>query len=93
MSRPIITAAMVILLPLGALAGEQSVTLAMENMTCVLCPITVTRAIERVDGVLRVSVNYEARRATVRYDDARTTWQRIAEAATNAGYPARRIDR
>ena len=35
----------------SALAEQQTVTLAVEKMTCALCPFTVSKAIENVEGV------------------------------------------
>lgn len=75
----------------AAFAEEKTVTLAIEKMNCALCPITVTKAIENVEGVNQVSVDYDNKRATVRYDEAITTWEKIAEASTNAGYQASNI--
>jgi len=76
----------------ACLAGEQTVTLAVEKMNCVLCPITVRKAIESVEGVIKVAVEYDTKRAMVRYDDGTTTWEIIAEASTNAGYPASKVE-
>ena len=71
-----------------ALAAERTVTLAVENMTCALCPITVRTAIQRVAGVKDVRVDFESKTAVVVYDDAQATVQDIAEASRQAGYPA-----
>jgi mercuric ion binding protein len=87
--RLMIGAALLTLSIPAALADERIVTLAVEGMTCGLCPLTVTTAIEGVEGVLQVSVDYDAKRAIVRYDGTATTAQEIAEASTSAGYPAR----
>ncbi|MCZ6721001.1 MAG: cation transporter [Proteobacteria bacterium] len=76
----------------GAFAAEQSVTLSIENMTCAVCPITVTKAIEGVEGVKRVSVNFETKSASIVYDDAITSWEEVAAASTNAGYPAGKVE-
>lgn len=84
--------AMMLLVPSAAAAGERTVVLAVERMTCALCPITVAKAIRAVDGVRDVSVDYDTKRAVVRYDDAVTTWKAIAGASTNAGYPARKVE-
>ncbi len=70
-------------------ARERSATLAVENMTCALCPLTVKKAMAKVDGVSRVEVSYDKREAVVTFDDARTSVQAIAKASTEAGYPAR----
>lgn len=71
-----------------AVAAERTVTLAVENMTCALCPITVRTAIERVTGVKDVQVDFETKTAVVVFDDADATVQDIAEASRQAGYPA-----
>jgi len=71
-----------------AAAAEQTVTLAVENMTCALCPITVRTAIEHVTGVKDVEVDFETKTAVVVFDDAEATVQDIAEASRQAGYPA-----
>lgn len=71
-----------------AVAAERTVTLAVENMTCALCPITVRTAIERVTGVKDVQVDFETSTAVVVFDDADATVQDIAEASRQAGYPA-----
>jgi mercuric ion binding protein len=48
----------------------------------------VRKAMERVEGVKSVSVNFEAKTATVIFDPAIATPEKIGAAATNAGYPA-----
>jgi mercuric ion binding protein len=82
------------LLALGAAAtplaaAPRTVTLAVDNMTCAACPITVKKAIARVDGVSKVDVSYERREAVVTFDDAKASVERIAKASADAGYPAR----
>lgn len=69
-------------------AGEQTVTLAVEKMHCALCPLTVSKAIERVEGVSAVDVSFDRKEATVTYEDTITGVDDIAAASTNAGYPA-----
>lgn len=71
----------------GTSTLRQSV-FAIENMTCALCPVTVRKAIERVRGVKTVSVDFDAKTATVVYNPAVATPAAIAAASTNAGYPA-----
>lgn len=71
-----------------SVATEQTVTFAVENMTCALCPVTVKRAMEGVEGVRAVEIDFEARTATVVFDTAATSVEAIAAASANAGYPA-----
>ena len=85
-AAPIVTA-----LPAAAqvVAAEQTVTFTVDNMTCALCPVTVKRAMEGVEGVHAVEINFDARTATVVFDTAATSADAIASASANAGYPAR----
>ena len=69
-------------------AATLTVTLSVPGMTCAACPITVTKALTRVEGVSRVDVAFEQREAVVTFDDARTNVQALTKATTNAGYPA-----
>ena len=71
-----------------AAAAERTVTLTVDNMTCALCPITVRTAIEHVEGVKDVQVDFESKTAIVVFDDARTNAEDIADASRLAGYPA-----
>lgn len=71
-----------------SVAAEQTVTFMVENMTCALCPITVKRAMEGVEGVAAAEIDFEARTATVLFDTAATSADAIAKASANAGYPA-----
>jgi mercuric ion binding protein len=71
-----------------ALAAERTVTFAVENMTCASCPYIVKTSMASLLGVARVDVSFEAKTATVIYDDAKTTIDAIAAASANAGYPA-----
>lgn len=72
--------------------AEQRVTLAVENMTCAACPITVRTAIERVPGVRDVDIDFENKTAAVLFDDAQATVEALEEASRLAGYPARRVE-
>lgn len=71
-----------------AVAVEETVTFTVDNMTCALCPVTVKRAMEGVEGVRSVDIDFEARTATVVFDTGVTSSEAIAAASTNAGYPA-----
>ena len=72
----------------GALAAEQMVTLAVENMTCFSCPYIVKQSLTRVDGVRAVDVSLEEKKAVVQYDDARTNVEALTAASTKYGFPS-----
>jgi mercuric ion binding protein len=69
-------------------AATQTVTLFVPGMTCAACPITVKKALTRIDGVESVTVSLEEREAVVRFDDLRTNIEQLTEATANAGYPS-----
>ena len=75
-----------------AASQEQTVTFAVENMTCAACPITVRTAMRGVNGVRSVNVDFDARTATVTFDPAVTTVEEIGSRSGNAGYPAQPLD-
>lgn len=68
--------------------NEQTVTFNVEKMTCATCPIAVRKAMQRVDGVNEVGVDFESKTATVTYDAIETTAAEIGTASTNVGFPA-----
>jgi periplasmic mercuric ion binding protein len=71
-----------------AFAAEMTVTLAVQNMTCALCPRTVKASLEAVPGVTKVVVSAEDKTAVVTFDDGRAQVDSLVQATTNAGYPS-----
>jgi len=63
-------------------------TFSIEKMSCAACPITVRKAMARVDGVAKVTVDFNKKTAAVIYDPKVATIEQISAASTNAGYPA-----
>ena len=66
----------------------RSVTLAVQNMTCELCPITVKKSLEKVPGVSAVKVDFDRKTAIVTYDADKAQPEALTKATTNAGYPS-----
>lgn len=71
-----------------AWAATKTVTLSVPGMTCAACPITVKKALIKVDGVQKAEVSYEKREAVVTFDDAKTSAEALTKATENAGYRA-----
>ncbi len=71
-----------------ASAAMKTVTLSVPGMTCAACPITVKKALSKVDGVQRAEVGYERLEAVVTFDDAKANVEAITRATANAGYPS-----
>jgi periplasmic mercuric ion binding protein len=87
--RRLLIAAALALSPLAALAGApQTVTLDVKNMTCAVCPITVRKALEKVQGVAGVKVDLDAKTATVTFDPGKVNAAALIRATAEAGYPA-----
>ncbi len=72
----------------AAFAAERTVTFAVDNMTCASCPYIVKTSMSQVPGVAHVVISFEAKTATVTFDDAKASPDTIAAASMNAGYPA-----
>jgi len=75
-----------------ASAGERTVTLTVENMTCASCPYIVRQTLAAVPGVDQVDVSFEARTVTVTFDDARTDVAALTAATAANGYPSRLVE-
>jgi periplasmic mercuric ion binding protein len=73
----------------SALAGEaKTVTLAVSNMDCAACPITVRKALERIPGVATAKVDFKSKLAVVSFDPSKTGVEALTRATTDAGYPS-----
>ncbi len=76
----------------SAFAGEQWVTLRVENMFCASCPFIVKQTLANVPGVSHVEVSYEEETAvamaTVVYEDKETDAAALASATSDVGFPS-----
>jgi len=70
----------------------QTRVFAIENMTCAACPFTVKKAMARVEGVKKVTVDFDTKMATAVFDSAIAKAEDIASASTDVGYPATPIE-
>lgn len=71
-------------------AANETVTLAIENMTCATCPITVRKALRQVPGVVKVEIDFDTQTAMVTFDPAQAKVEDFTRATTDAGYPSHR---
>lgn len=73
-------------------ANSETVTLAVDKMTCNMCPITVKKALKNVDGVTDVSAKYEGDGvgwAKVTFDPSKVNADELTRVTEQAGYPSR----
>ncbi len=73
----------------ATLAGEASVTLAVDGMTCAACPYVVKPALAGVSGGRPVAGSCPEQKAVVTYDDGETNIAVLTAATTNVGFPSR----
>ncbi|MDD5579842.1 MAG: mercury resistance system periplasmic binding protein MerP [Methylobacter sp.] len=69
-------------------AAEQSVILFVPGMNCLVCPVTVKKSLQKVDGVKFVNIIYESKTAEISFDDKVTDINSLMKATENAGYPS-----
>ena len=72
-----------------AQAAEQTVKLAVTNMTCASCPYIVEKTLSAISGVLNVVVSFPQKSAVVTFDDQKTNVEALTTATTTAGYPSK----
>src|SRR5688500_13692676 len=73
--------------PTAAVTDEVDFTVS--GMDCASCVVHVEKAARALPGVCDVNVSLARGRAVVAYDPAATDLQRVADAITDSGYPAR----
>ena len=88
MKKLVALLALTVALSAPAWAATKTVTLSVPSMTCATCPITVKKALTKVEGVIEAKVTWEPKEAVVTYDDAKTTPAALTKATENAGYPS-----
>jgi len=81
-------AAVLSVVSLSVWAKPQTITLDLPTMNCAMCPITVKKALSKVDGVTDIDVSYQQKEAIVTFDDAITSAKNLVNATGNAGYPS-----
>ena len=72
--------------------SEQVQSFTIEKMTCAACPITVKKAMQRVDGVKDIDIDFDTKTAVATFDPTLTNAAEIAAASTDVGYPATAIE-
>jgi len=78
-------------LDVGIVATEQTAKYSIEHMTCITCPFTVRKAMENVEGVIKVTVDFNSKTAVVVFNPQIASVEKIGSASTNAGYKATSI--
>ncbi|VVM05573.1 Mercuric transport protein periplasmic component [Methylacidimicrobium cyclopophantes] len=88
MKKLVLFVALTAALHAPAWAATKNVILSVPGMTCAACPVTVKKALARVEGVEKVVVRFREREIVVTFDDAKTDAEALTKATANAGYPS-----
>lgn len=76
---------LIVLLCLGAAAGEKIATIRIEGMTCPMCTTAIKKSLKKIDGVSKAKVILNTKEATVHYRDG-VTEQQLLDAIKDVGY-------
>ena len=71
---------------------QTTTTLQIEGMTCSHCVGHVEKALSAVPGVLKASVDLEAKSARIDHEAGSVNAADLAAAVTEAGYPATAVE-
>lgn len=63
-------------------------TFSVPDMSCPMCPITVRKALENVDGVAEAEASLDDKQARVVFDPARTSVEALIAAVAETGFTA-----
>lgn len=61
-------------------------TIQMEELVCPMCAQKIETALQKVDGVTSASVLYNASKAKVEFDEAKTNLDELKNVITGLGY-------
>ncbi|OGL73097.1 hypothetical protein A3E39_04355 [Candidatus Uhrbacteria bacterium RIFCSPHIGHO2_12_FULL_60_25] len=64
----------------------QRKTIPIRGMHCASCAVTIERALKKVPGVKEASANFALERATVEFDETKTSHDHLAQAIKDNGY-------
>ncbi len=78
---------MLMFLAAPAMSAEKTAKFSVPGMTCALCPLTVTTAMSKVEGVISATADFDTKTATAVFEDSKTSETALSEASANAGYP------
>lgn len=79
----------------GVIEGRKanSVVIPVKGMTCAACASRIEKALGKLEGVLRVSVNFASEKAAVEYDPQITRISAIRHVIEKTGYKALNIEK
>ncbi len=73
-------------------SGMKKTSLKITGMTCASCAQNIEKALNKIDGVSKATVNFSVEKATVEYDSARADQKAFENAITGLGYGVAKND-
>lgn len=70
---------------------QREVTFSIPDMSCPMCPITVRKALARIDGVSTAEASLDDKQARVVFDPTKTNIDALVAAVAEAGFSATAI--
>ncbi len=67
---------------------NRTVEISLPTIQCGMCKKTIEKAVKKVEGVTKISVDMESKIATVTFDDTVTSITDIENAISKSGYDA-----
>ena len=67
-------------------SNSRKLIIPIGGMHCANCSNTIEKALNKVKGILKVSVNYASEKATVEYDEKQASEFQIKDAINKTGY-------
>lgn len=78
--------------PFTAIAGQTSVTVKVDGLSCPFCAYGIEKKIKKIEGVEDVRVDIKSGNVTVIYKDRKSfTRERLNKAVRDAGFTPRTI--
>ncbi len=66
----------------------KTTTISLPSLQCSICVVTITKALNKHDGILKVKINKAKKTAKITYDSDKISVAEIENAITAAGYDA-----
>ena len=80
--------ALALLVASPTLAAPRIVTLSVPGMSCPSCPVTIRKALDRLQGVHVLSADLAKKMIKVRIVNSHVTNREITTTTANAGFPS-----
>ena len=71
----------------------QNVNFKVEGMTCASCEANIKYSVNKLEGILTISVSYEKGNAEIKFDTSKTSIDDIEKAVNSTGYKVIKIQK